>query len=88
MVGYAKDSTLMAVLSCPGVKVAAKRPCCVTSAELVYGVTFLTFWGMKLNASNTTTVKVSRSRTMHPQSSPLTIGGTVLKESDDFDILE
>ena len=30
---------------------------------------------------------VSTSRTMHLQSPPLTIGGTVLKESVDFDIL-
>ena len=30
---------------------------------------------------------VSSSRTMHPQSPPLTIGGTVLKESDDLDRL-
>ena len=30
---------------------------------------------------------VSKSRTMHPQSSLLTIGGTVLKESDDLVIL-
>ena len=30
---------------------------------------------------------VSRSRTMHLQSLPLTIGGTVLKESDDLIIL-
>ena len=30
---------------------------------------------------------VSRSRTMHPQSPKLTIDGTVLKESDDLDIL-
>ena len=44
-------------------------------------------WGMKLNASKTKTVIVSRSRTMHPQSPPLTIGGTVLKESDDLVIL-
>ena len=35
--------------------------------------------GMKLNASKTKTMIVSRSRTMHPQSPPLTIGGTVLK---------
>ena len=42
---------------------------------------------MKLNASKTKTMIVSRSRTMHPQSPPLTIGGTVLKESDDLDIL-
>ena len=37
---------------------------------------------MKLNASKTKTMIVSRSRTMHPQSPPLTIGGTVLNESD------
>ena len=42
---------------------------------------------MKLNASKTKTMIVSRSRTMHPQSPPLTIDGTVLKESDDLDIL-
>ena len=44
-------------------------------------------WGMKLNASKTKTMIVPRFRTMHPQSSPLTIGGTVLKESDDLVIL-
>ena len=39
-------------------------------------------WGMKLNASKTKTMIVSRSRTMHPQSPTLTIGATVLKLSD------
>ena len=33
------------------------------------------------------TVVVSKSRTMHNQSPPVTIGGTVLKESDDLVIL-
>ena len=42
---------------------------------------------MKLNASKTKTMIVSRSRTMHFQSPPLTIGGTVLKKSDDLVIL-
>ena len=42
---------------------------------------------MKLNASKTKTMIVSRSCTMHPQSPPLTIDGTVLKESDDLDVL-
>ena len=42
---------------------------------------------MKLNASKTKTMIVSRSCTMHPQSPPLKIDGTVLKESDDLDIL-
>ena len=44
-------------------------------------------WGMKLNASKTKIMIVSRSLTMDPQSPPLTIGGTVLKESDDLIIL-
>ena len=42
---------------------------------------------MKLNESMTKTMIVSRSRTMHPQSPALTIGGPVLKESDDLVIL-
>ena len=47
----------------------------------------VTFWGIKLNASKTKTMIVSRSLTTHPQSLPLTIGGTVLKESKDLVIL-
>ena len=42
---------------------------------------------MQLNASKTKTMIVSRSRAMHPKSHALTIGGTVLKESDDLFIL-
>ena len=56
----------------------------MTLAGLVSGVTF---GGMKLNASKTKTMIVSRSRTMHPKSQPLTIVRTVLKESDDLVIL-
>ena len=41
----------------------------------------------ELNASKTKAMIVSRSRIMHPQSPSLTIGGTVLKESVDLDIL-
>ena len=44
-------------------------------------------WEMKLNESKTKTMIVSRSYTMHPQSPSLTIGGTVLKESDDLVIM-
>ena len=39
---------------------------------------------MKLNASKTKTMIVTKSCTMHPQSPALTISGTVLKESDDL----
>ena len=42
---------------------------------------------MKLNASKTKIMIVSRSRTMHLQSPPLPMGGTVLEESDDLVIL-
>ena len=42
---------------------------------------------MKLNVSKTKTMIVSRSRSMHPQSTPLIIVGTVLKECDDLVIL-
>ena len=42
---------------------------------------------MKLNASKTKTMIVSRSRTVHPQLTPLTIDGTVLGESTDLVIL-
>ena len=44
-------------------------------------------YGMKLNASKTKTMIVSRSRTVHPQLTPLTLNGTVLKESADLVIL-
>ena len=57
------------------------------SGDLVKVSEWCDLWEMKLNASKTKTMIVSRSRTMHPQSPPLTIGGTVLKESDDFVIL-
>ena len=55
----------------------------MTLSRLVNG----DLWGIKLNASKVKTMIVSRSRTMHPQSPPLTIGETVLKESDDLVIL-
>ena len=44
-------------------------------------------WGVELNAGKTKTMIVSRSRAMLPQSPSLTVGGTVLKESVDLDIL-
>ena len=74
----------MAVVSSPGVR--------VTVAEsLIRDLGRISEWcdilGMKLNSSKTKTMIVSRSRAMHPQSPPLTIGGTVLKESDDLVIL-
>ena len=42
---------------------------------------------MKLNASKTNTMIVSKLLTVHPQSIPLTLDRTVLKESADLIIL-
>ena len=62
---------------------ASKTP---LSRDLVKVSEWRDLWGMKLNASKTKTMMVSRSctNTMHPQSPALTIGRTVLKESDDL----
>ena len=74
----------MAIVPSPGVRVALAEP---LIRDLGSVSEWCDLWGMKLNASMTKTLIVSRSRTMHPQSPPLSIGGTVLKESDDLVIL-
>ena len=84
LIGYADDSTLIAVLPSPGLRVAVAES---LSHDIVKVIEWCDLWGMKLNASQTKTMIVSRFHTMHPQSPALTIGGTVLKESDDLVIL-
>ena len=84
LIGYADDSTLMAAVPSPGVRVAVAESLILDLGRVSE---WCYLWGMKLNGSKTKTMIVSRSRTMHPQSPPLTIGGSVLKESDDLVIL-
>ena len=79
--GYADDSTLMAVGPSPGIKVTVAD---TLIRDLGRVSEWCDLWGMKLNASKTKTMIVSRSRTIDPQSPSLTIGGIVLKESDDL----
>ena len=74
----------MAVVPSPGVRVAVAESL-IRNLGRVSEWCYL--WGMKLNESKTKTMIVSRSLTMHPQSAQLTIGGTVLKKSDDLVIL-
>ena len=57
------------------------------SRDLVKVSEWCDLWGMKLNASKTKAMIVSRSGTVHPQSPPLTIGRSVLNEPDDLVIL-
>ena len=73
----------MAVVPSPGVPVTVAES---LNRKLVRVNAWCDLWGMKLNASKTNTMIVSRSRTMNPQPPPLTINGTVQKESDDLDI--
>ena len=74
----------MAVVPSPGVRVAVAE---FLIRDLGRVSEWCDLWRIKLSASNTKTMIVSRSRTMHPLSPPLTIGGTVLKESADLVIL-
>ena len=84
LIGYADDFTFIAVVPSPWLRVAVAES---LSHDLVKVSEWCDLWGMKLNASKTKTMIVSRSCTMHPQSPALTICGTVLKESDDLVIL-
>ena len=78
LVGYADDSTLIAVVPSPCARVTVAES---LNRDLVIVNAWCDLWGMKLNASKTKIMIVSRSRTMHSQSPSLTIDGTVLKES-------
>ena len=73
LISYADDSTLMAIVPSPGIRVAVAE-------SLICDLGRVSEWcdlsGIKFNASKTKTMIVSRSRTMHPQPPPLTIGGT------------
>ena len=85
LIGYADDSTLMDVVPSIGVGVTVAES---LIRDLGRVSEWCDLWGMKLNASKTKTIIISWSSTMHPKSTPSTIGGTSLKESDDLVILE
>ena len=82
--GYADGSTLVAVVPSPGERVAVSEP---MNRDLNTAGVWCNLSGMKLNASKTKTMIVSRSRTVHPQLTALTLDGTVLKESADLVLL-
>ena len=85
LIGYADDSTLMAVVPSHGTRVTVAES---LNRDFVRVNAWCDLRGIKLNASKTKTMIVSKSRTMHPQSPPSNaIDGTVLKESGDLDIL-
>ena len=82
--GYTDDSALVAVVPSPGERVAVSES---MNRDLNRVSVTCNLWGVKLNVSKTKTMIVSRSRKVHPQLTPLTLDGTVLKESADLIIL-
>ena len=70
LIGYTDDSTLMAVVPSPGVRVTVAES---LIPDLGRVSEWCDLWGIKLNASKIKTMIVSRSRTMHPMSPPLTL---------------
>ena len=62
LIGYADDSTFIAVVPSSGVRVAVAES---LSRYLMKVSEWCDLWGMKLNVSKTKTMIVSRSRTMH-----------------------
>ena len=75
----------MAVVPSAGIRVAVAES---LSPDLMKVSEWCDLWWMKLIASKTKAMIVSRSCTMHHQPRALTIIGTVLKESDDLVIWE
>ena len=63
LIDYADDSTLMAVVPSPGVRVTVAES---LIRDLGRVNEWCDLWRTKLNASETKTMIVSRSRTMHP----------------------
>ena len=71
----------MVVVPSPGIRVTvAESQIC----DLGRVSEWCDLWGINSNTRKIKTMIVSRSRTLHPQSPPSTIGRTVLKESDDL----
>ena len=82
--GYADDSTLVAVMPSSTEKVAVTES---MNRDLNTVSVWCDLRAMKLNASETKSMILSLSLTVHPQLIPLTLDGTVLKESADLVIL-
>ena len=67
-IGYADDSTLMAVVPSSGVRVTVAESLICNLGRVSE---WRDLWGMKLNASKSKAMIVSRSLTKHPQSPPI-----------------
>ena len=83
LVGYTNDATLIVVVPFPGIRVTVAESLIHDHGKLSE---WCDLWGMNLNVSKTKTVIVLGHAVCIP-SPTLIIGGTVLKESNDLDIV-
>ena len=68
LIGYVDDSTLMAVVPFPDVRVTVAESLIRDHGKVCE---WCGLWGMRLNASKTNTMIVSRLHTVHPLLPPL-----------------
>ena len=73
LIGYANDSTLMAAVPSPLIRVTVAQSLISDPGRVSE---WCDLWEIKLNAIETETMIVSWSRTMHPQSPQLSFGRT------------
>ena len=78
LIGYADDSTLIAAVPSPGIRVTVAESLIPNLGRVSE---WCAIWELKFDACNTKSMIVSRSRTMHPQSSPLTILAKLCRRS-------
>ena len=81
LIGYADDSTLIAVVPSSGVRVTVAES---LNRDLIRVNAWCDLWWMKSNATQPPPLTIVE---IEPQPPPLTIDGTVLKESVDLGIL-
>ena len=84
LVGYADDSSLLAIIPSPSDRIRVTNS---LNCDLVRISNWCSRWGMELNSSKTKSMIVSRSRTLQPAAPSLVLGGSVLNECKELDIL-
>ena len=84
IVSYADDTTVYAEVKCPADRATVSDS---LNRDLVTIESWCNTWGMKLNPSKTSTIIVSRSRTLHPPHPPLQLCGSFLEVSRSIRLL-
>ena len=84
LIAYADDATLLAVIPSPNHRRSVSES---LNRDLAKISDWCKFWGMKLNATKTQSLIISRSRTLVPNHPDLSIDDVVLQTCASFKIL-